>query len=196
LVNIVDPILLVVLSLFALRGYFKGLFRESFSLLGLVIGFMIAVRYDEPLAALWAESWKTSLIVLKLVAFVGLFFAVYFLFSLIGWLLHRSAKFLFLQGINRVGGVVLGAGKGAAILSLGVFLLISSPFVSQQARQKADRSYLVPPLHFLGAELIRVGRTSILPRNDSSHEDGSSAPSTPDQAERDSPANEKGAGYF
>ena len=194
--NIVDPILLVLLSLFALRGYFKGLFRESFSLLGLVIGFMIAVRYDEPVAALWAESWKASLIVLKLVSFVGLFFAVYFLFSLIGWLLHRSAKFLFLQGINRVGGVVLGAGKGAAILALAVFLLISSPFVSQQARQKVGQSYLVPPLHFLGAELIRVGRTSILPRDDSSDDDGSSASSTRDQAERGSPANAKGAGYF
>lgn len=194
--NIVDPILLVVLSLFALRGYFKGLFRESFSLLGLVVGFMVAVRYDEPVAALWAESWKASLIVLKLVAFAGLFFAVYFLFSLIGWVLHRSAKVLFLQGINRVGGVLLGAGKGAAILALAVFFLISSPFVSQQARQKADRSYLVPPLHFIGAELIRVGKSSILPRDDSPADDGSSAPSAPDQAEKGSPSKEKGAGYF
>ncbi|MBI3059657.1 MAG: CvpA family protein [Deltaproteobacteria bacterium] len=98
--NIVDSILLVLLLLFGLRGYFKGLFRESFSLLGLIIGFMVAVRYDEPAALLWPESWRLSLLVVRVLTFVGLFFVVYFTFSLAGWLLHRSAKFLFLQSMS------------------------------------------------------------------------------------------------
>ena len=76
--NIVDPILLGLLLFFALRGYFKGLFRETFSLLGLVVGFMVAVRYDEPVAALWAESWKPSYFLLRAITFVALFFLAYF----------------------------------------------------------------------------------------------------------------------
>jgi len=185
LLSIVDPILLVLLSLFALRGYFKGLFRESFSLLGLLIGFMVAVRYDEPVAALWADYWKASLIVLRAVTFIGLFFVIYFVFSLTGWLLHRSAKLLFLQGVNRVGGILLGAGKGAAVLALIVFFLASSPLIPQQTRQKIDQSYLVPPLHYIGEGLIRVGKTSILPRDDAPARDGSTVPS-----------NGEGVGYF
>ncbi|TAJ84852.1 CvpA family protein [bacterium] len=172
MVNIIDPILLVILSLFALRGYFKGLFRESFSLLGLLIGFMVAVRYDEPVAVLWSEYWKLSLIVLRILTFVGLFFVVYFTFSLTGWLLHRSAKFLFLQGVNRVGGVVLGMGKGAAILALVIFFLVSSPFMPQTTRKKIDESYLAPPLHYFAQGLIRIGKANLLPPDESTAREG------------------------
>ena len=169
--NIVDPILLVLLSLFALRGYFKGLFRESFSLLGLIIGFMVAIRYDEPVALLWSDYWKFSLIVLRGLTFVGLFFAVYFTFSLAGWLLHRSAKFLFLQTVNRVGGIVLGVGKGAAVLALIIFFLASFPLMPQKTRQKIDESYLAPPLHHFAQGLIRIGKANVLPQEESAARD-------------------------
>lgn len=165
--NIVDPILLVLLSLFGLRGYFKGLFRESFSLLGLIIGFMVAVRYDEPAALLWSDYWKFSLIILRALTFVGLFFVVYFTFSLTGWLLHRSAKLLFLQAVNRVGGIVLGMGKGAAVLALIMFFLASSPLMPQKTRQKIDESYLAPLLRHFAQGLIRIGKANLLPQEES-----------------------------
>lgn len=164
--NIVDSILLVILSLFALRGYFKGLFRESFSLLGLCIGLMVAARYDEPLALLWTEYWKLSLIVLKAVSFVVLFFFVYVTFSLAGWLLHRSARYLFLQTVNRLGGIALGAGKGVAVLALVIFFLGSFPLMPQKTKQKIDESYLAPPLSQFAQAIIRVGKASLLPRED------------------------------
>lgn len=165
--NIIDLILLVLLSLFALRGYFKGLFRESFSLLGLFIGFMMAVRYDEPVAALWANYWEFPLIILKAITFVTLFFLVYFTFSLAGRLLHRCAKFLFLKAVNRVGGVVLGMGKGAAILALIIFFLGSSSLMPQETRQRIDESYLAPPLYQFAQGLIRLGKAKLLPQEES-----------------------------
>ena len=39
--SIVDLILLLLLMLFAVRGYFKGLFLEVFSLLGILAGILI-----------------------------------------------------------------------------------------------------------------------------------------------------------
>jgi len=162
LLNIVDPILFGLLSLFAVRGYFKGLFRESFSLLGLFIGFMVAVRYDEPVAALWMHNRESSLLILKAITFVALFFVVYFIFSLAGWLLHRSAKLLFLDAINRVGGILLGTGKGAAILALILFSLGSFPLMPQKTRQRLDQSYLAPPLYQFAQGLIQVGKSTLL----------------------------------
>jgi len=162
-VNIVDPILLTLLFLFALRGYFKGLFRETFSLGGLVVGFIAAVRYDEPMAALAAEHWEASPFILRGVTFVVIFFVVYFLFSLVGWLLHQSEKILFLQTVNRLGGVALGLGKGAAILALIIFFLTSSSWVSPTTRQKLDDSYLVPPLSELAQGMIRIGKSRLFP---------------------------------
>jgi len=164
LVNIVDPILVVVFSLFALRGYFKGLFRESFSLLGFVAGLTVAVRYDEPVAVLWASHWNTSFLFLRALVFVALFFIVYILSSLAGWLLHRSSRLLFLQGINRVGGVLLGAAKGTALIACTVFFLLSAPFLPQPMRKTMDESYLTSPLYHLARVLIGIGKSALFPR--------------------------------
>jgi membrane protein required for colicin V production len=185
-VNIIDPILLVLLSLFALRGYFKGFFREAFSLLGLIVGFMVAVRYDEAVATLWADSWNFSFIVLRAITFVALFFVAYFSLNLLGWLLHRSASFLFLQGLNRVGGVLLGMGKGAALLAFVIFFLSSSQLLPRTMRQRMDHSTLAPLFHRLAQGMIQLGRADLLPRKDS-------------QADvREPQSNEKreGRGYF
>ncbi len=161
--NIVDPILLILLFCFALRGYFKGLFRETFSLLGLFIGFMVAVRYDEPAAILCSGYWKFSFILLKALAFVALFFIVYFAFNLVGWVLNRSAKALFLEAFNRIGGLLVGTGKGAVVLAVIVFLLGAAPFASQKMAQKMKESYLVPTLNRFGQELIRIGKANLFP---------------------------------
>ena len=169
--NIVDPIFFFLVSLFALRGFFKGFFRESSSLLGIFIGLMVAVRYDEPVAVLLGSTWELSLIVLRAVAFVGLFFVVYFIFSLAGWFMHRWAKLLFLQTFNRVGGILLGMGKGVAILALVVFFLGTSPLIPQGARQRIDESYLAPTLYQLAEGLIRIGKTSLLPPEESQARD-------------------------
>ncbi|MFQ5850739.1 MAG: CvpA family protein [Candidatus Binatia bacterium] len=161
--SIVDLILLFLVSLFAIRGYFKGLVREIFSLLGLLFGFMVTVRYGELVLGLWQDYWKISPIVLKAVGFITLFLAVYFAFSLTGWLLHRSLKFLFLVGLNRVGGILLGTGKGAALLALILFLLGSSPLIPKQTRQRVDDSYLALPLYRFGQGLFEIGRDTLFP---------------------------------
>ena len=165
--NIIDIILLVLLFLFALRGYFKGLFRESFSLLGLFIGFMVAVSYVNPIIVLFGSYWKFSPIILKAIVFVLLLFLVYFVFNLAGWLLHRSAKLLFLQGANRAGGSVLGLGKGAAILALILFLGSSGSWIPQKARQSMDGSYLIPLFNQLGQRLIEFGKSNLFPQEKS-----------------------------
>ena len=161
-VNIVDAILLVLLSLFALRGYLKGFFREAFSLLGLFVGLMAAVRYEQSVAALWAESWKFSFIFLRAVTFMALFFLTYFSLNLIGWLLHRAASLPFLQGINRIGGIVVGTGKGAAILALAVFFLTSTPLVSGKTKESIGHSYLVPALNQLAQGLVEWSKAGLL----------------------------------
>ena len=161
--NWIDLILLVVLFLFGLRGYFKGLFRETFSLGGLVIGFMVAVRYDEAVAAWAGVYWNVSSILLKGVAFVVIFFVVYFIFAVVGWLLHRAAKVFFLQTINRLGGIAIGLGKGTAVAALIIFFVTSSAWIPRSTRERIEDSYFGPPLSQLAVKLIRVGKEKLLP---------------------------------
>jgi membrane protein required for colicin V production len=161
-VNTTDLILLVLLFLFGLRGYFRGLFRESFSLLGLSIGLMVAIRFDDPLAGLWSPSLAFPEMVVRALAFVTLFAAVYFGFCLSGWLLHQYAKRALLGSVDRAGGILLAFGKGAVVLALIVFFLISTPLLSREVRQKIEESYVAPILSSLGRELYRVGKGKLL----------------------------------
>jgi membrane protein required for colicin V production len=153
--------LLAVLSLFGLKGYFKGLFREILSLCGLVAGFMIAVRYDDRVAALAASYWDLSPFIVKGAAFIMIFFTVYFAFNLAGWLLHHSEKALFLQTVNRLGGIAVGIGKGAALMALVVFIVHSASWVPHSTKQSLDGSYLVSPLSRLGEGMIRIGKEKL-----------------------------------
>jgi membrane protein required for colicin V production len=164
-VNWVDLTVLVVLALFGLRGFFRGLFREVLTLTGLVVGFMLAVAYDQEVAAFAARHWTVSPIVLKGSAFVGIFFLVYFCFCLAGWLLHRSEKLLFLKTLNRGGGIAIGVGKGAALAALTIFLLTSAAWLPPSARENLDGSYLSAPLAQLAEHLVRVGKEKIFSRD-------------------------------
>jgi membrane protein required for colicin V production len=159
--NWIDVTLLVILLLFGLRGYFRGLFREVFSLLGLIAGFTGAARYAEAAGAVVVAHWNVAPIVLKGVGFVLCFFVIYVAFNLIGWVLHRSAKALLLQTVNRLGGIVLGVGKGVALAALVVFTITSTTLVPAPARQTLEQSYLVSPLANLADTLIRFGKARI-----------------------------------
>ncbi len=160
-VSWIDLSLLTVLILFAARGYFRGLFRELFSLAGLVLGFIVAARYNEPAAGLVRTYWAASPLLLKGVAFVAAFFLVYFVLNLAGWVLHRSAKMLFLHTLNRIGGVAIGVGKGAAIMALIVVFFDSASWMPHSTRDKLGDAYLIPPLSRLGEGIFRFGRQTL-----------------------------------
>jgi uncharacterized membrane protein required for colicin V production len=164
-VNWVDLIVLAVLALFGLRGFFRGLFREVLSLAGFIAGFMLAVAFDQDVAAYAARYWTVSPMVLKGSAFVGIFFLVHFVFSLVGWLLHRSEKLLFLQTLNRSGGIAIGVGKGTAVAALAIFLLTSAAWLPQSARANLDGSYLSAPLSQLAEHLVRMGKEKIFSKH-------------------------------
>lgn len=162
--NWVDVILIVALALFGLRGYFRGLFREVLSLAGLAVGLVVAGRHYETVAALGEAYWKVSPLILKGAAYIAIFFAVYFLLSLIGWLLHRSEKFLFLQTFNRIGGIAIGIGKGAALAALILFYAATASWLPHGARDTISGAALAPPLSWVGEELIRAGKEAMFPK--------------------------------
>ena len=161
--NWVDLTVLAVLALFGLRGYFRGLFREIFSVAGLVVGFVVTVRYYETVAALGGSFWSISPLILKGAAYVAIFFVVYFFFNSAGWLLHRSEKALFLQTLNRIGGIAVGIGKGAAVTALMVFFAGSASWLPHAARDKINGALLAPPLSRVAEEIIRAGKKRIFP---------------------------------
>ena len=162
--NWIDLILTCVLALFGLRGFFRGFFREVFSLIGLIAGLMLAVILVQPVATYATDWWSLSPLIVKAAAFITIFFAVYFLCNLIGWLLHRSESLLFLKPLNRAAGIAVGLGKGAAIVALLVFFLLDALSGSKAAQEKIQGSYLVSPLSRFAEGIIRLGKQEVFTR--------------------------------
>ena len=163
-VNWIDVILACVLALFGLRGFFRGFFREIFSLLGLIAGFILATEWAQPAASYAAQWWNLPPLFLKGATFIAIFFVAYFACNLIGWLLHRSESLLFIKSLNRAGGLLVGLGKGAAILALVVFFSAGAGSVSKANTENSHGSYLLPPLSRFAEGIIRLGKQQFLTR--------------------------------
>jgi membrane protein required for colicin V production len=146
-----DAVLLLLLILFALRGFWRGFLREALGLVGLVLAGVLVVGWSDVLAGLLATDVGFSPLTARLVAAVGLALAVFLVVRVLGALIARLTAALFLRPIDRVAGVGLGVAEGVALLGLALASAIrfapTSPFshtigasqVAQPLLQVADR---------------------------------------------------------
>jgi membrane protein required for colicin V production len=156
--NAVDIVLVVVFALCALRGYWRGFFREFFGLLGLAVGGLAAVRFAPEGVQFLEQHLTLPEPILAGVAFAGIFVIVHTAVNIIGLLFDRLAKAIFLSGINRFAGAVFAAGKGAVVMALllfGLHLFQRFPELDQQIMS----STIGRPLVQAAGELINAAQT-------------------------------------
>jgi membrane protein required for colicin V production len=85
-----------------------------------------------------------------------------FLFAVLGFVLNRFVKLVFLGGFNRLAGAIFGIVQGVVILSM-ILLALSSSAAPEGLKKTVKRSQLAPPFVTLG-ESIFVGSSSLIGR--------------------------------
>ncbi len=154
--NSVDLILTFLLALYALRGYWRGFIRETFGLLALAAGIAAAFRFGTDAAVLVQEYLTLPTWIQAGVAFVLVFMLVHGVVNLAGVLLDHLAT---LGSVNRLGGVALGAGKGAAVLAFALlFLHLFS--ISSSLDNRIMSSRIGSPLVNAAGSVVRLGLQS------------------------------------
>ena len=154
--NPVDIALLALLGVCAIRGFWRGFFRECFGFFGLVAGIAAALRFADEGAAVVAGYIELPRATGSAVAFIGIFMLVHTLTSLVGLLLDQLASTATLRGVSRLAGAAFGVGKGGAVLAFVLLFLHLFPVVpvlDQQIRE----SRIAPPLVSLAGNVIRAG---------------------------------------
>ncbi len=154
--NSVDLTLSVLLVVCALRGYWRGFFRECFGLLALIGGMVAAVEFAGAGAGLLQERFRIPVPVDVGVAFVLIFVIVHTSVNLVGVLLDRLAGALFLRGVTRLAGAAVGAGKGVAVLAFLLLFLHLFPLVPTLDEQ-IMRSTIGRPLVTAAGSVARLG---------------------------------------
>lgn len=153
-----DVALVAFVVLAAIRGSWRGFYREAFGLLALVGGLGIAA-----LAAPWVETVIRDAVRLPpplpaAMAFVGVFVAAHTVFHAAGalgeWLRSPTGS----RWASALGGGLLGAGKGAVLLAFVLLFLHLFPIVPRVDAYLAE-SPLARQLVGAAARFIEVSGT-------------------------------------
>ncbi len=121
---IADWVIVVVLLLCTAQAARRGIFVETFSLAGIVIGVGVA-SWNYARLLPWFGSWLRSQALADATAFLCIALAVMIAAGIMGRVIRWSAKSIGLGWADRLLGAVFGLVKGAVLVTLGVMLLVA-----------------------------------------------------------------------
>jgi membrane protein required for colicin V production len=126
--NLLDIILLILILAAAVSGFSNGFFVELASVVSLILGIWAAILFSDIVQRWLSHIFTWSPSSLKLVAFILIFIIVIIIVHLIARFFEEAIRAIALGIFSRFAGAVLGALKGAFILS--VLLLVVSKIES------------------------------------------------------------------
>jgi membrane protein required for colicin V production len=128
---ILDVIGIILILLFFIRGYFKGIILAAFSVLAILLGILCALKLSQTLSTwLLAHGYVSSGWV-QVVSYIALFMVVVLVVRLIGKLFQTALEGLMLGLVNKIiGGLLygfLGAVLWSSFLWIGSHMHIFTP---------------------------------------------------------------------
>jgi uncharacterized membrane protein required for colicin V production len=152
--NWVDLIMATVLLGFVIRGLMRGFFREMLSLVGLFLGLWIALLMFVPLGEWLQERLPLTEPLPFHVAFLAIFLGISMVASVVGYLLHKTAKGLFMGWFDTLVGLGFGFVKGVMILTVLLYLLMHLP-LAEAIRAQLRTSTIAASLEHVNPFLER-----------------------------------------
>lgn len=170
--NYLDIIVLVVLSLFGLKGFRKGLIIEVVTLLAFGVGIYGAMQFSDFTAAHLQEFIEINPKHLNTVAFVLTFVLLVVLVNVIGHAVSKAIDALNLSIFNRLGGLLFGVLKGVLLCSVMVMVLNNLQLLGVVKPEVKEESKLYPyveltvPYVYRGFDLVRDYAKEIMPEKE------------------------------
>lgn len=120
--NYIDYIILVILVLFLIQGYRKGIIIGLATIAALVLGIYVAVHFSNYLDATLVEHLHPSRKWLPILSFSITFILVVIAVMLVAKLTEKLVDMVGMGFFNRIGGAALGLVKGVIVVSILVFV--------------------------------------------------------------------------
>lgn len=154
--NFIDLIVIIITSFFLLRGLFRGFVLELTIVIGLIVGYLIAISYYDYLSFFVFKTYFPQIpdSIASIISFALIFIAINIGLRLAASAITKTLKFVMLGWLNRLLGAIFGTIKAVVIMGIAVFLLNLIPF-SDTFLQKAGKneSVFYPLLELIGPEL-------------------------------------------
>lgn len=123
----IDLVIALILFGLVVRGWRRGLVREVFDLVGLVLGTFLAFRLSGPVGDFLTDRFGVTSEWSRIGAGIALFAAVSIGLSLVARALSGIMELPGLAVVNRGGGVVFAAGWGVVLLTILIMLVALFP---------------------------------------------------------------------
>ena len=123
--NFIDYIILVILLLFLIQGYRKGIIIGLATIAALVLGIYVAVHFSNYLDATLMEHLHPSRKWLPILSFSITFILVVVAVMLVANLTEKLVDMVGMGFFNHLGGAALGVVKGVLLVSI-LFFVFSS----------------------------------------------------------------------
>lgn len=108
----------VVILLGIIRGFSNGFVLELTQIVSVFIGIIVALKYTNSIATFLHQQVAFSFELIQIVVFLIVFALVVMIMHLIGNLITKVLKLIFLSWMNRLLGVVFGVIKALLLLCL------------------------------------------------------------------------------
>jgi len=143
--SFIDIIIISILAGFVLVGIWKGFFREVLGLVGVLLGIFLAIVGFGPLSKILHQIVPAvPAVIWLIISFLGIFIGVYLLSRLLAMLLSKLSSLIMLGWLNRLLGGLIGAVKGAFVISLILMLLGFFPFQDSLKNIRKNSAFYEP----------------------------------------------------
>ena len=159
--NTIDIVILCILGIGLVQGFWKGFIKQLASLLGLVVGLLAAKALYASLAEKLYTTVTDSMSVAQGLAFVLIWLAVPIGFAIVASLLTKAMEAVALGGINRLLGAGLGLLKCALLVSLliGIVEFVDSDHKLIEKKEK-KASVLYEPMKSCAEIFVPVAKSA------------------------------------
>ncbi len=120
--NMLDVIIGSILVFGAVRGFMKGLIVEVISLVAVILGIIVAIKFSPVIASLLEDRVDWAPQVTKVVAYAGTFALALLIVFLAGKFFTKIAEAVALGFMNKILGGLFGALKYGMIISVLLIL--------------------------------------------------------------------------
>ena len=120
--NIIDGIILLILLIAALRGYFKGFFLQIVSISAIVAGILVGIRASKWLSEFCSTKFGWTQPLLPIVYFVIVFLIIVLLINLLAIFVEKKLNSGALSLPNRIAGIVFSIIKSIVVLAMFIFI--------------------------------------------------------------------------
>lgn len=151
--NNIDLAIIVILAWGAVRGWGTGFIKQFVSLLGFIVGLIIAIIFYSPVAKVLVSLLTISTSLASIIAFLFLWVIIPIVLGVIANLLTKTLKAVHLNMPNSVFGMFLGVFKYLLFLSC---IFNVNKIVNLVEPSVTYKSYLYEPVEKSFAPIFQI----------------------------------------